>query len=86
MENIIYYRLEYNEKQGCFRFDPITIRNDDRYGWDTISMVIRLEETKAFIESIVKEFPDVNSGKVADFPKAVLIKKRFSAFSGISEL
>ncbi len=86
MENIIYYRLEYNEKRGCFRYDPITIRNDDRYGWDTISMVIRLEEIKAFLESIVKEFPDINSGKETEYPKAGLIKKRFSAFTGISEL
>jgi hypothetical protein len=86
MENIIYYRLEYNEKQGSFRFDPITIRNDERYGWDTISMVIRLEEINAFIESILKEFPNINSGKETEYPKAVLIKKRFSAFTGISEL
>jgi hypothetical protein len=49
-------------------------------------MVIRLEEIKAFLESIVKEFPDINSGKETEYPKAGLIKKRFSAFTGISEL
>jgi hypothetical protein len=86
MENIVYYRLEYNEKQGCFRFDPIAVRKDDRYGWETISMVIRPEEINAFIESVLKEFPNINSGKETEYPNAVLIKKRFNAFMGLSEL
>ena len=81
-----YYRLEYNESLGKFRYEPITLRNDERYGWETLSMVINVEDVKNFIALMESEFPNINSGHVMDHPKASVIKKKFSSFSGISEL
>ncbi len=81
-----YYRLEYNELQGIFRYEPISKRNDERFGWDTISMVINLEDIKSFLEIINQEFPNIKNKVDGNFPTAIEIKNRFSSFSRISEL
>ncbi len=81
-----YYRLEYNEKLGKFRYEPIAKRNDDRHDWETLSMVMNLEDIKHFINVVLTEFPAINSNNAIGCPKASEIKKRFNSFSGISEL
>ena len=82
-----YYRLEYNETLGKFRYEPISKRNDERYGWETISLVINITDVTKFLDKINQEFPNINNiSTYADFPKASEIKKRFSDYSGISEL
>jgi hypothetical protein len=81
-----YYRLEYNEKTGYFKYDSYLKRKENIFGWETIAMVINLEDVQAFIESVQKTYPLVNTGQGETFPKTDVIRKIFNSFSGISEL
>jgi hypothetical protein len=81
-----YYRLEYNEKLGKFNFGPFSKRNENVYGWETISMVITLEELQRFIDLVVKDFPDLKSDEGKLFPELSEVKRRFNEFSGVSDL
>ncbi len=81
-----YYRLEYNEKQGEFRYDSFLKRKDNPFGWETIAMVIALDDIKKFIDSVQKTYPQINSGEGEAFPKNDVIRRLFNDFMGISEL
>ena len=85
MPDIVYYRLEYNEKAGMFEICPFSKYKENIYDWETIAMVVGQEEIDAFIAFVIKEFPQVNSGAGNDFPPAKKIKNMFNVFSGLSE-
>jgi hypothetical protein len=87
MADIDYYRLEYNEKQGVFQFDSYSKRKDEQYGWETIAMVISLDDLKKFVSTVTEKYPTLNSrGKGETFPTANEVKKLYNLFIGISVL
>ncbi len=86
MASTDYYRLEYNEKQGVFRYDSFSKRKENPFGWETIAMVINLDDINKFIESVQENYPQVNTRQGDSFPKADMIRKMFNDFVGISEL
>ena len=86
MTAIDYYRLEYNEKQGVFQFDSYSKRKDNQYGWETIAMVISMEDLKKFMSSVIEKYPHVNTGSGNVFPTANEVKKLYNLFIGISVL
>jgi hypothetical protein len=81
-----YYRLEYNEKQGAFKYDSFSKRKETPYGWDTIAMVISLEDVRKFLESVKITYPQIDSGEGENYPNTNTIRKMFNDYIGISEL
>ena len=86
MTTIDYYRLEYNEKEGLLKYEPFSKRKDNAYGWETIAMVIYLNDLLKLIETVRKTYPEVNSGCGNNFPKTSVIKNIYNDFIGISDL
>jgi len=81
-----YFRLEYNEKQGTFKYDSFSKRKENLYGWETIAMVIALDDILKFLDEVKKTFPQIDTGGSENYPKADTIRKMFNSFIGISEL
>lgn len=86
MANTDYYRLEYNEKQGAFKYDSFLKRKENPFGWDTIAMVICLDDVLKFLEVVKRTYPQIDSGEGDNYPKTDTIRKMFNDFTGISEL
>jgi len=86
MITLDYSRLEYNEKIGEFKYDSYTKRKENIYGWETIAMVMALDDIKKFIEKVQKTYPQINSGEGEIFPKTEVIKRMYNDYIGISEL
>jgi len=86
MEEIKYFRLEYNEKLGKFHYDSFSKRKEDIINWETIAMVIKQSELEQFLKYVSEIYPSMNDTSETIFPKAIQIKNLFNRFSGISEL
>ncbi len=86
MAALDYYRLEYNEKQGEFKYDAFSKRKENPFGWETIAMVIALDDIHKFIELVQTTYPQINSDQADSYPKTDVIRKMFNSYVGISEL
>jgi hypothetical protein len=85
MTELVYYRLEYNEKTGMFETLLFSKGKENIYDWETIAMVIGQEEIDTFLSVVTKEFPKINSGATGSYPSAAIIKNMYNVFSGLSE-
>jgi hypothetical protein len=86
MQELVYYRLEYNEKTGAFESIPFSKRKENVFDWETISMVISQQEIDAFFEYLKKNEPQLNSEGASIYPTAISIKNLYSVFQGLSEM